>query len=560
MKNTQSGVFFYLALLCFLRFEAQPQRRWYALALVCGLAALLSKPSTVVLPLVLLLCAWWQRGRWQRADFVRVAPFFGLAIGMSALTVLEQRGHILREGTSEWKLGMAERLVIAGKAVWFYAAKLLWPSQLTFVYPRWELDTGSLWSWIPLAGLVAAGLVLWVRRRESWARASLFGCGCFVAALLPVLGFFDVYYFRYSYVADHFQYLAGAALVVLVTTAGAKLCEKAGRPARIIGAVGVTGILLVFGSLTWIQAGDYRDSLTLWRNTLAKNPGSWMVHANFGFALYETGKLDEAIDQYREALRIRPESPETHNDLALALAMKDKFDQAIAEYLEAVRLWPAYAEGHNNLGNALLHVGKTPEAIARFDLALQIKPDYAEAHNNLGNALMQSGRIQDAFDQYEQALRIKPEYADAHYNLGGAFARIGKVQEAISQFEQALRLDPGFAKAHNHLGLALMQTGRRQEAVAHFEQALRFKPEYADAHYNLANALMQTGQFQAAIEHYEAMLRIEPGSASAHNNLGGALFRVGRTQDAIRQFEEALRIKPDYAEAQHNLERVRAAQ
>ena len=178
LKNTQSGLFFFLAVWCFLRCEAgAARRRWYGLALLCGLAALLSKPSTVVLPLALLLCVWWERRSWRRADILRIAPFLILALGMSALTVIEQRGHIQRESTAEWNLGMGGRFIVAGKAVWFYASKTVWPARLTFVYPRWNLDAGSFWGWLPLAGaggrgralggmaatVLGAGRVVWVR-------------------------------------------------------------------------------------------------------------------------------------------------------------------------------------------------------------------------------------------------------------------------------------------------------------------------------------------------------------------------------------------------------------
>jgi hypothetical protein len=130
LKNTQSGLFFFVAILCFLQFEAQRQHRWYALALVCGAAAMLSKPSTVILPLVLLLCVWWERKRVQRTDIVRIAPFLALALGMSMLTVLEQQWQIARSGPAVWDAGVSQRLVVAGRAVWFYAGKLVWPEPL----------------------------------------------------------------------------------------------------------------------------------------------------------------------------------------------------------------------------------------------------------------------------------------------------------------------------------------------------------------------------------------------------------------------------------------------
>jgi 4-amino-4-deoxy-L-arabinose transferase-like glycosyltransferase len=290
LKNTQSGLFFFLSVLCFLRFDAgAARRRWYVLALVCGLAALLSKPSTVVLPLALLLCVWWERRSWRRADILRIAPFFILALGMSALTVIEQRGHIQREGAAEWNLGMTDRLAVAGKAVWFYASKLVWPARLTFVYPRWNLDVGSFWSWLPLAGLVVGGVLLGVRRRQSWARAGLFGCGFFVLALLPVLGFVNIYYFRYSYVADHFQYLACLGLISLVASTGAAICERAGPRGRDWGVLAAAIALLILGASTWRQARIYQDMETLWGDTLTKNPRCWMAHDNLGTVLLHGG-------------------------------------------------------------------------------------------------------------------------------------------------------------------------------------------------------------------------------------------------------------------------------
>ncbi len=560
LKNTQSGVFFFLALLCFLRFEAQPNRRWYALAVLCGLAALLSKPSTVVLPLVLLLCAWWQRGRWRWADMVRTAPFFGLALGMSALTIVEQRRHVLGEGTQEWNLGLAERLVIAGKAVWFYASKLVWPAQLAFVYPRWEVDVGSFWSWIPLAGLVAAGILLWVRRRESWARATLFGCGCFVAALLPVLGFFDVYYFRYSYVADHFQYLAGVALIVLVASAGTRLCARAGQPGKIVATTAVPLFVLVLGALTWKQAGVYRDTETLWRDTLTKNPDCWMGHDNLGLLLQESNRLSEAIGHYEQALRINPDDTVSHNNLGNAWLQAGRVEDAIHQYEEALRTNPGSAEAHYDLGRALQQTGKLDQAIGQYEQALRSKPGFAEAHNNLGDVLRQTGKSQEAVGHFEQALQLKPEFAEARYNMGLVLSQLGNTQEAIGQYEQALRIKPDYAAAHNNLGSILLQMGRIQDAIGHFEQALRSNPDSATAHNNLGNALLQAGRLEDAIRHYQQALRSNPGSAAGHYNLGNALLRAGRPKEAIGQYEEAVRLDPGLTPARDILTRLRASQ
>jgi tetratricopeptide (TPR) repeat protein len=492
LKNTQSGVFFFLALLCFLRFDAQQRRCWYVLAVVCGLAAMLSKPSTTVLPLVLLLCVWWNRGRWQRTDIARIIPFFSLALAMSVLTVIEQRRHVLIAGTAEWQLGMGQRLVIAGKAIWFYAAKMLWPARLMFVYPRWEVDATSLWSWLPLAGLVGVGLMLWRYRSRPGPRAALFGCGFFVVALLPVLGFFNIYYFRYSFIANHFQYLANVGLVALAAGAGTALCDRAAPWGKHFGAVVASVLLVVLGLLTWKQACTYRDAQTVWQDTIAKNPQCWMAHNNLGVALREQGRQQEAIQHFEQALRIKPDLAEVHHGLAIALIGLGKVPEAIGHFERALQIRPDYVEVHYNLGAALMGQGRLQEAISHYEQALRIEPDSADAHCNLGVALMGQGRLQEAIGHYEQALRIEPDFAGAHCNLGVALQKLGRTSEAVQHYQQALRIEPDFAGAHFNLGLALEKLGRTKEAIGHYEQALRIKPDFTEAQNALAR--LQAGQ------------------------------------------------------------------
>ncbi len=422
LKNVQSGLFFFLSVLCFFRSEGEGGwRRWDTFALVFGLAAFVSKPSTVVLPLVLLLCVWWERGSCKRVDVLRIIPLFIAALGMSALTIIEQRGHIQRTGTAEWNLAMAQRFVLAGKAVWFYACKTVWPAELTFVYPHWNLNAGSFWGWLPLGGLAVVGLLLWLFRRQSWARASLLGSGFFVLSLLPVVGFINIYYFRFSYVADHFAYLACLGLISLVVATGAAVCERAGRWRRPLGGTVAAAVLLVLGAATWSQAHIYHDPVTLWSDTLRENPECWMAHDDLGVVLVEQGRFQEAIGHYQQALQLRP-GAEVHNNMGIALARQARFQEAISHYQQALQLRPDYAEAHNNLGIALFRLGQVQEAMVHWQRALEIKPDYAEAHNNMGNALLKLGDVQKAIDQYEQALRIKPDYAQAQRNLARARA------------------------------------------------------------------------------------------------------------------------------------------
>jgi tetratricopeptide (TPR) repeat protein len=507
LKNVQSGLFFFLSVLCFLRFDAERKHRWYALALVCGLAAMLSKPSTVVLPLVLLLCVWWERGGWRRGDIVRAAPFFGLACGMSLLTILEQRGQVTRAGTAEWKIGVAERFVIAGKGIWFYAMKVLWPVDLMFVYPRWEPGTRSPLSWAPLAAVVVTGAILWKLRRRTWCQASLFGCGFFIVALLPVLGFFDVYFFRYSYVADHFQYLADLGIIALAVAAvGVVVRQPSGRVAA--GAIAIT----VLGVLSWRHSAVFHDEESLWRDVIVRNPGCAIGHGNLAAILVKRGDYAEALRQCEETLRIKPDD----------------------------------TSAYDNWGNILLRTGKPQEAMGQYERAVQIKPDNAEAQYNYGNALFEIGRVPEAIEHYQLAVQIDPYVASAQYNLGNALLHVGRVPEAIGHYQRAVEFSPDDAEAHNKLGTALALVGRVPEAIPEYEEALRLRPDNREAPNNLAwlLATVPPGEGgdpgRAVVIAQRACDMTARRMAAPLDTLAVAYAAAGRFEEAIRTAEESM--------------------
>ena len=358
-------------------------------------------------------------------------------------------------GGADWALSFVQRCLLAGRALWFYAGKLIWPRQLTFVYPRWQIDAVAWWQYLfPLAAL-AVIVALW-KLRSRIGRGPLVAVLCFAGTLLPALGFVDIYPFRYSYVADHFQYLAGIALIALAVNAASVIGRRIASQGRHWGTFAGAALLLILGASTWSQAHVYRNEETLWRDTLAKNPDSWMVRYNLGVVLQERGNVTEAKELYEDALRLKPDYAEAHNNLGKILFDLNKTTEAVVQDEEAVRLKPEFAEGHYNLGIALARTGRMPEAIEQFEQAVRLKPDFAEAHYNLGLALAKTGRLPEAMEHWEQAVRLEPDFAAAHYNLGLALEHAGKNEEAISHYERALRLKPGFTDARN--ALARLQT------------------------------------------------------------------------------------------------------
>jgi tetratricopeptide (TPR) repeat protein len=590
LKNTLSGSFYLGAALAYLRFDKSRQRRLYALALSLFVLALLSKTVTATLPAALLVTFWWQRGRlgWRR-DALPLAPFFTLGAAGGWLTAWVERTMVGAQGGG-YLFTPIERCLIAGRVTWFYLGKLPWPTGLTFIYPRWQISQSAWWQYIYPLGLVALMAGLWLLRKRSRAplAAMLFFCG----SLFPAVGFFNVYPFRYSFVADHFQYLASIAIIALFSASLASLIKRWNiqtKPAE------VAAILVLGGALavpTWIQSRQYANAETLYRTTISRNPTCWMAFNNLGNVLQGRGRLEDAVTQYREALRLKPDFAEAHNNLGNALQGLGRFEEAtaqykealglthnlagtyynlgnalleqgrleeaVAQYREALRQEPGSAETHCNLGVALDKLGRIEEAITHFKEAVRLKPDYATACNNLGKALQRMGRFEAALIQHREALRLKPDFAEAYNGLGSALQGLGRLDEAVTQFHQALQLNPGLATAYFNLGSALHGLGRHEEAVTQYNQGLRLAPEIAGAHFNLGQILQGLGRLDEAAAQYKEALKHDPGSAEAQNNLGVALAGLGRIEEAATHFREALRLKPDHASARANLTRALA--
>ena len=456
-KNTLSLCLALGSLLAWLEFRereatAAPGRWWwYSAALSLFAAALLAKTVTVTLAAALLVIEWWRSGRLTRRNLALTAPFFAVGLPLAFTTVWLEKHHVGASG-AEWALTPAERLLVAGRAVWFYASKLLWPHPLVFFYPRWKLDPASVWQWaFPVtAAATLAGLWLAAGRigRGPAATAMLF-CGL----LFPALGFFDVYPFRYSFVADHFQYHASAAL--LAGLAGG-LGTLARRPGREWLPIAAATVCLPLAALTFRQTAIYRDVETLCRDTLAKNPSSWAARNILAPWLTDQGRAAEADRVYRELFACDDLPPWPH-DLAMF---------------------------RHNHGLALEALGRSAEAEAAYREAIRLDPHYPKPRNNLAKLLADSGRIDDATTAYRDLLALplddvaRGTYA---FNLGTVLAELERWPEAEAAFRESLAIGPAVGDRVEWLGIVAARQGRVQEAIGHFERALNLARDEAAA-------------------------------------------------------------------------------
>jgi tetratricopeptide (TPR) repeat protein len=509
-KNTLSTVLYFSAALAYLRFDDKRKGGSYALAAGLFAIALLTKTVTATLPAALLVVFWWKRGHiaWRR-DVVPLAPWFVLAGAAGWLTTWFERTRIGAQG-ADFSLTLAQRGLLAGRVIWFYLGKLAWPADLVFIYPRWTVDASQAWQWLfPLAALaLLAGL--WLGRRRGAVAGLLF----FVGTLFPALGFINVFPFMFSFVADHFQYLACAGILALGSAGLASLLPRL----PVAGGRGLAALgLVALGMLTWHQSAMYHDVFTLYETTLAKNPACWLAHNNLAEALANSGRAPEAIPHLEQALRLRPDFPEAENNLGDDLRLLGRPQEAIPHFEHALKLQPSFAEAHNNLGAALMMTGQSLQGVAEFKEALRLKPGYAVARFNLGLARADAGQPDQAIGDFAEAVRLKPDFAPAEFNWGIGLALAGRFVESRAHFERALELDPDSPDAHYSFGRALAGAGRLDEAIGHYEQALRLAPDFAQAHQDLALALRQAGRLPEADAHFREATRLNARGAPGGN-------------------------------------------
>ena len=456
---------------------------WYRLALGAFLLALLSKTSTVMLPVVLLGCAWWQRGCVTRRDLWRAAPFFALAVAFGSMTVWFQT-HQAMAGVTVQTENFWARLAGAGWALWFYLGKTLLPLNLNLIYPRWEINAAAPVAWLPLIFLVALSCVCWKFRR-GWGRHALFTLGFFAVNLFPALGFFDMYFLAISRVSDHFQYVS---LIAVAAGAGAGLSVLPLRALRWVAPA----LLVALALLTTQRARSFATDEGLWTDVLQKNPSAWPAHNNLGCIRAEQNKIPEAAEHFEKSLKVFPRNAQAHANLARALTLLGRWSEAEEHFQAALKLKPNSADFHKAYGAALAEHGKLEAALQELRAAAQAQPE-ADTLVQLAALLRATGATRDAVAEYRRALALNPNQPRALNNLAGLLAissdaTLRNGSEAVQYAESACKLtDFKDATMLSTLAAAYAEAGRFADAEATAQKTIALAESAGNAPLAAAN-------------------------------------------------------------------------
>ena len=587
-KDVLSALFYLTAAGTWIRYTEAPRPGRYLLALGLFTAGLLSKSIVVTLPAALLVWRWWHAGRITRVDLTRLAPLFAVAF---VVTAADLAFYTAREPLA---LGYSpvERVLIAARALWFYAGKLVWPADLAVIYPLWEVSAADPAAWAYVAGAVGLAALLWFGR-ERFGRGPLAGALLFAVTLSPVLGFVDYGYMQFSLVADRFQYLAGLGVLAVLVGAAAHGASRLRPGRRRLAAGGFAVVLALLGAQTWMQARVYRDGVTLFSHIVAHNPDARDAHLNLVGPLADAGRLDEALDAARTGVERRPDSADAYTNLGRVLVLLERFDEADEVLRTALELDPRRPDPHQNLAEALRRRGRYGEAIERYRAALEADPDLAPAHAGLGIALFASERPEEALAALDRALALDPDApsagevalvagraarqagwldaAGAHFRraaardpaaaaplveLSNLAAARGRRDEAEEYLRRARAAQPNDPAGFHVIGEGLRAAGRRDEALAAYREALRIDPDFAPAHVGIGAALLDGERHDEALAALERGISLDaeaPAAATAHYLAGRTLLGLRRTDEAATHFRRTIERDPNHAEALDHL-------
>lgn len=521
-KNVLSGMFYFLSIHSFLYFwdftkpdeehpspassgDAHPGYRWFAFAAsnLFFIAALLSKTVTSTLPAAIIVLIWWKQGRIPIRKSLALVPMLLIGFCFGLVTIWLEKFQVGASGV-DWELSFIERWLIAGRALWFYAGKLVWPAELIFTYPRWEIDASQAWQFLfPAFAFFVIGLAWYLRNQIG--RGTLASILLFAGSLFPALGFFDVYPMRFSFVADHFQYLASVSLIALFASVGANVFSKLVGSDLMPNGLASLCIVALLGYLTWHQTKIYEGLEPLWRDTLAKNPESFMAHNNLGALLNRRGDYEEAEIHLRESMRIKPGFVDSIVNMGKAREGQGDLDAAMKYYQQATELSPGLAAAWNSL--AAMHGAKGDMATAEklFLYAVKIQPDYVSAHLNLGLLYTSKQQWASAISHLKQVRELQPDLTAARDQLANAYLMSEDLEAAEPLLKEILIERPDDLAAIGTLGLVAAKQQRFRTAIHYFERLLEISPDDPNAMAELIPLYREVGE-NAKADEYEQLL------------------------------------------------------
>jgi tetratricopeptide (TPR) repeat protein len=498
-KDVLSTFFGFLVIITYYRYVKKPDIAGYMLIFLSLSLGLMAKPMLVTMPFVLLLLDLWPLKRLNLSlnqpdgrtsnlmPLIREKiPLIILATISIILTFFAQqsRGAVQPLELIPINYRIANALI----AYSGYFIKTIWPHNMSVFYPHLGVNQ-PMWEVVSSALFLIGACLLAIKASKKYPYM-LVGLLWYIITLIPVIGLIQV---GSQSMADRYTYIPLIGIFIILSWGGSDFL-KSQKHRNCVLYLSALIIISAFTFMSFNQVKHWKNSITLFENSITVTDGNWLAHNNLGAALFDKEKIDESIFHFKEVLKIKPVYFSALYNLGRSFQEKSDLDKAAYYYKNALRIKPDYEEAHNNLANLLFAQGMLDEAASHYYLILGINPDNADVHNNLGYLLVTEDKRKEALLHFNEALRINPEHAEAHYNLGCLMIKQGETEEAIAHFVKALsvlyfkdvqKINPGYAEVYNKIGKILYKNGKLKEAGIFFSKAIQIEPDCKEARDNL---------------------------------------------------------------------------
>jgi len=519
LKNTLALPPLLMALLMWLDYEEKGGRDHYRSAILWYVLSVAAKSSGLMMPIVMLVHAWWKKGRITIQDARNVAPFFAISLLVGLIMLMPSHltgAHLIVQPT--WSF--ASCFASVGWTVVFLWGKCFFPVGLLPQYRGFTIMHPTAFDLVPWLLLLVCTLLFAVGwRRAPWIRPVAFGLGFFALHLIPILILIATTYAVAAWTMDHLVYLPIIGLIGWAIDWLARLYRWLPSSAQAWEWAGLGALLLVFCWGSHSYARIFTNQELFWTYAVAGDPQNWQTHDNLG-KFYGTVKRPvEAIEQFRKAVELRPDSDQAHYDLGLALNHAGKAAEAKEHLLVAAALNPPEMRAYLALAGISQEEGNFPEAEKYITQARSAAPRESTPVAALASLRIETGRKKEGLELYAEALKMTPDVMELRYNYGMALQENGDFPQAVEQLQAAVDLNDQFAPSRENLGTTLARMGKIPEAILQFKAALKINPGYLSARKNLGLAYAQTGNLEGAIEQFRKATEINPNDLEARDSL-----------------------------------------
>jgi tetratricopeptide (TPR) repeat protein len=436
------GFFYLLAFLLFLRAEKAGNRRLarHALAALAYFPALFFKEAAFSFPL-LVIAYWfffsdavepWRRRAACWSMYVAAVVVYSAA-RVSALGHFSGARHL-------WKI-QSGMITAALGLLGQHARLFFWPVHLNVFH---SFDPGpsvrSLWPWLTLVALVAAGTL---RKRQTVLG---FLVAWWAVTLLPCL---DVRQLSFPLLAERFSYLPSVGLCLALAYLGlALLPQQLSRVPLAPVVLPALGLVVCFWCFQDVRAvPNWRNNESLFGYSLNVAPDAGLVRIHHGLDLqFRQHDLEGARKEFETALRL---------------------NQASFDPLNTVTY-----DSYIGLGQIADLEGRHDEALAYYQKATRAVPYHSLAYDILGTVYFPRGDYAKAAEYFARAVQVNPQDLSGRFYLGTCWRKLGKYREAAEQFRAARAVDPSYGQAYAAEAQALDAAGDAAAAA----QVRRLKP------------------------------------------------------------------------------------